>query len=133
MWRSDNTTPLDRTLRTMSDVVPFLLPLDVVSDYLKEFWNHVRVQVEDEKMRKDSEYDKTLIMTVPADWSACAAERMHEAARRAGLCDSEYRFMVIREPEAAAVCILRHHRSVYSLKVRSYFRFNDSMVCVNKF
>ncbi|KAH0553368.1 hypothetical protein GP486_006563 [Trichoglossum hirsutum] len=82
-------------------------PIDVVRDYLRGLWGHVRVQIERdlESITSHPNLEKILVLTVPANWSIRATRRTYEAAKRAGLGE-EFRLHILKEPEAAAIHIL---------------------------
>lgn len=85
-------------------------PVDAVADYLRWLWGRVKAAiVEREAEDEDSELFEpshlTVVLTVPASWSAPAKQRMATAAVIAGI--PEQCLKTLAEPEAAAVHGLR--------------------------
>ena len=81
-------------------------PVDVVGDYLRWLWKRTQaVILEKESEDKDTELFQpahlTVVLTVPASWSAPAKQRMATAAVLAGI--PEHCLKTLAEPEAAAV------------------------------
>lgn len=81
-------------------------PVDVVGEYLRWLWKTVRDTIK-EKESEDEDSDLfaaenlTVVLTVPASWSAPAKQRMATAAFLAGI--PEQCLKLLAEPEAAAV------------------------------
>lgn len=90
--------------------------LDIISDYLRLFHEHVIEQIQKTKgfeQYKQQEYRYCL--TVPAIWSDKAKASMRESAVRAGLIsdiDPIERLELISEPEAAAAYCENRYRSL---------------------
>lgn len=81
-------------------------PVDVIGDYLRWLWKHVRASIieknsEDEDTELFEAANLTVVLTVPASWSAPAKQRMATAAVLAGI--PEQCLKTLAEPEAAAV------------------------------
>lgn len=85
-------------------------PVDAVGDYLRWLWKRVQAAVvekegEDEDSALFDPKHLTVVLTVPASWSAPAKQRMATAAVLAGI--PEQSIKTLAEPEAAAVCGLQ--------------------------
>jgi molecular chaperone DnaK (HSP70) len=87
--------------------------LDVVSDYLRCLWEHVQKQIIKEIGSVAFERAaKTIILTIPAIWSDKAAHNTNTAAVNAGLANKNHALLVVTEPQAAAVEVLRRNVKV---------------------
>ncbi|KAI9765945.1 MAG: hypothetical protein M1839_005282 [Geoglossum umbratile] len=111
--------------------VPFgpFRPVDVISDYLTELWEHVLRQIHRDLINLlsseiQANMEKIVILTVPASWSIHATRSMYNAAMKANLDRNfqmhteleaapmkstlveNFRLHIITEPEAAAMHIL---------------------------
>ena len=85
-------------------------PVDVVGDYLRWLWKRIQAAVveresEDEHTELLQPAHLTVVLTVPASWSAPAKHKMAEAAVMAGI--PEQCIKMLAEPEAAGVLGLK--------------------------
>ncbi|QYS98213.1 hypothetical protein H0G86_005403 [Trichoderma simmonsii] len=97
--------------------------VDVISDYLRELWNHSLgciERAEGSSMMNLSSLK--VIVTLPAIWPAYAQFRMKEAIEKAGIMNfrstADTTLNFISEPEAAALASLRDMSDRVDIKVR---------------
>ncbi|KAF6835704.1 Hsp70 family chaperone [Colletotrichum plurivorum] len=86
--------------------------IEVVSDYLKNLWDHSIESIKLTAGKKLVELCKFhVVITLPAIWPAYAKARMRRAAQKAGILDTRWAgqttLSFISEPEAAALATMR--------------------------
>ena len=88
---------------------------DVVSDYLKCFWDHT-VQTLRRKHEELTQYTWQVVLTVPAVWSPSARDKTLKAAIKAGMPED---LQLVTEPETAALAVLKDKSEEDTIGVRS--------------
>lgn len=82
-------------------------PVDAVTLYLKELWNHTLEHIRRTLRDAVDECRFHIVLTVPAIWKDDARAKMREAAFRAGLLDArpcgKTTLKLLSEPEAGAI------------------------------
>lgn len=85
--------------------------VDLVADYLKEFWSHILSTIN--RARGESVVDALrfhVVITVPAIWKGYARQSMEQAAKKAGImarrAAGRTTLSFAPEPEAAALSTL---------------------------
>ncbi|KAI0188952.1 hypothetical protein EV127DRAFT_512663 [Xylaria flabelliformis] len=105
-------------------------PVELVGDYLKVLWEHIISEIKDAKgasLVNGTRYH--VVLSVPAIWKEYARDRMHQAAKRAGILNHRVAgtttLEFISEPEAAALATLPE------LDNRDDLAIGDSFVVVD--
>lgn len=88
----------------------------VISDYLHVIWSFAREEMATRMTDLEEDYDFHISLTIPAIWEGPAQDTMRRAAAKARLPKS---LSFVREPEAAALAVLRERANVGTLKVSS--------------
>ncbi|KAI1123685.1 hypothetical protein F5Y10DRAFT_285795 [Nemania abortiva] len=97
----------------------------VVRDYLRELWAYTRENIRKRIGEDDweSEFQRRVILTVPAIWSHQAKDRTLRAAKEAGLPDD---IRIVTEPEAAALATLKSKEAENTLQPGDAFVVCDA-------
>lgn len=90
----------------------------VVADYLKCIWDHTLATLR-RKHEEVSLYTMKVVLTVPAVWSPAAKDKTLQAARKAGL---PVDIMLVTEPEAAALAVLKDKSEEETVSVMKYLK-----------
>lgn len=92
--------------------------IEVASDYLACLWEHVKEQIiKHHGLGTFNFAEKSIVLTVPAEWTEAARNNTFKVAAGAGLALPEYKLSIVSEPEAAAIAVLKDRAS--NLEVRS--------------
>jgi hypothetical protein len=90
-------------------------PIEVATDYLRWIWKYALediARIEPRSVKNDSELK--VVLTVPAIWNEQAKDQILQAARKAEMPPN---IKLVREPEAAALAVLREKAELGDLKV----------------
>jgi hypothetical protein len=107
--------------------------INLISRFLKKLWEHTMDEIQIQIDASDLEaLPFRVAITIPAIWPQYARERMREAAKRAGIIShrpiGETFFMLVEEPEAAALATLFERRNYPDIRV-SNLGFISAMIC----
>lgn len=100
-------------------------PIEIVADYLRWLWKRIKAVILEKESEDEQDTDLfdpehlTVVLTLPASWSALGKKRMLAAATMAGI--PEQCLKTLAEPEAAAV---------YGLKKKARQRHINDGDCV---
>ena len=82
--------------------------IEVASDYVRCLWEHVKAQIIKDHGQVTFDFaDKSIVLTVPAEWTPAAKDNTYKVAVGAGLVSPDYKLFIVPEPEAAAIAVLR--------------------------
>ncbi|KAF2835264.1 actin-like ATPase domain-containing protein [Patellaria atrata CBS 101060] len=105
--------------------------VDVVADYLRLLWQHAIESIERERGKTSvNGLPFKVVVTLPAIWKPNSQNRMHEAARKAGILDDrlcgDTQLQFVPEPEAAALATLVDFRGRSDIKKGDVFVVCDA-------
>ena len=101
--------------------------IEVASDYVRCLWEHVKAQIiKDHGLATFDFADKSIVFTVPAEWTPAAKDNTYKVAVGAGLVSADYKLFMVTEPEAAAIAVLKDRAN--NLKVLVSFLNAISML-----
>jgi len=100
--------------------------VSIISRFLGKVWEHTLDEIQHHINASDLEaLPFRVAITIPAIWPQYAREKMREAARRAGIIAhrpiGETFFMLVEEPEAAALATLFERRNYPDIRVCELF------------
>lgn len=90
-------------------------PEDVVSDYIRNLWTYILEDIRTFHAEFERAFSLRVVLTCPAIWSEAAKDKTLRAAKAAGLPADQ--IMLVTEPEAAALAVLKDKTEEESLKV----------------
>ncbi|KAL7909218.1 actin-like ATPase domain-containing protein [Trichoderma velutinum] len=105
--------------------------VDIISDYLRELWNHSLSCIERAEGASMMNLSSLkVIVTLPAIWPPYAQFRMKEAIEKAGIMNfrstADTTLQFIREPEAAALASLQDMSDRADIKAGDHFVVCDA-------